>query len=278
MLNSFRKLYFLRFLFINPIYFFKKIFFKLYFYISKINYEENKFINEQNNFFKENNLNRQEGLKIFSNLAAEFQILKNETSSEHQILLSSISKNLGIKNILEIGTYNGINSFMLSKLFSSADIDTIDLPDDDYTFKNTYGRDNSKKLEEIINIRNNIMNANNKINFIQKNSVNLINEEKKYDLIWIDGAHGYPVVTMDIINSVNLLSNNGIILCDDVWIDAPPAQDKIYHSLASYETLIQLKENNIIDFTLFYKRLDIENNSFRYLRKYIAYIKKYENN
>ena len=40
--------------------------------------------------------------------------------------------------------------------------------------------------------------------------------------------------------------------CDDVWIDAPPAQDKIYHSLASYETH-QLKENNIIDFTLFYK-------------------------
>ena len=278
MLNSLRKLYFLRFLFINPIYFFKKIFFKIFFYISKINYVENKFIDEQNNLFKENNLNREEGLKIFSNLAAEFQLLKNETSSEHQILLSSISKNFNIKNILEIGTYNGINSLMLSKLFSSADIDTIDLPDDDYTFKNTYGRDNSKKLKEIINIRNTIMNANNKINFIQKNSVNLLNEKKKYDLIWIDGAHGYPVVTMDIINSVNLLSNNGIILCDDVWIDAPPAQDKIYHSLASYETLIQLKENNIIDFTLFYKRLDNENNSFRYLRKYIAYIKKYENN
>ena len=146
MLNSLRKLYFLRFLFINPIYFFKKIFLKSFLYL-KINYVENKFIDEQNNLFKENNLNREEGLKIFFNLAAEFQLLKNETSSEHQILLSSISKNFNIKNILEIGTYNGINSLMLSKLFSSADIDTIDLPDDDYTFKNTYGRDNSKKIK-----------------------------------------------------------------------------------------------------------------------------------
>ena len=276
--NNFKKLYFLRFLFINPIFFFKKIFFKLFFYIAKINYEENKFTNEQNNLVLKNRLNIEEGLKIFSNLKAKYEFLKNETSSEHQILLSSISKNLDIKNILEIGTYNGINSFMLSKLFSSANIDTIDLPDDDYTFKNTYGRDNSQKLKEEISIRNSIMNEDNKINFIQKNSVNLINEKKKYDLIWIDGAHGYPVVTMDIINSFNLLNNNGIILCDDVWIDAPPVQDSVYHSLASYETLIKLKENNIINFTLFYKRLDVENNSFKYLRKYIAYIYKHENN
>ena len=278
MLNNFKKLYFLRFLFINPIFFFKKIFFKIFFYISKINYEENKFTNEQNNLFLKNRLNREEGLKIFSNLKAKYDFLKNETSSEHQILLSSISKNFNIKNILEIGTYNGINSFMLSKLFSSANIDTIDLPDDDYTFKNTYGRDNSKKLKEEIGIRNRIMNENIKINFIQKNSVKLINEKKKYDLIWIDGAHGYPVVTMDIINSFNLLDSDGIILCDDVWINAPPVQDRVYNSLASYETLIQLKENNIIDFTLFYKRLDVENNSFKYLRKYIAYIYKHENN
>ena len=178
MLNNFKKLYFLRFLFINPIFFFKKIFFKIFFYISKINYEENKFTNEQNNLFLKNRLNREEGLKIFSNLKAKYDFLKNETSSEHQILLSSISKNFNIKNILEIGTYNGINSFMLSKLFSSANIDTIDLPDDDYTFKNTYGRDNSKKLKEEIGIRNRIMNENIKINFIQKNSVKLINEKK----------------------------------------------------------------------------------------------------
>ena len=83
---------------------------------------------------------------------------------------------------------------------------------------------------------------------------------------------------MDIINSFNLLDSDGIILCDDVWINAPPVQDRVYNSLASYETLIQLKENNIIDFTLFYKRLDVENNSFKYLRKYIAYIYKHENN
>ena len=39
-------------------------------------------------------------------------------------------------------------------------------------------------------------------------------------------------------------------------------------------TLKQLEDNNLINFDLFYKRLDVESNSFKYNRKYIAYIKK----
>ena len=29
--------------------------------------------------------------------------------------------------------------------------------------------------------------------FRKTNSINMINFKEKYDLIWIDGAHGYPV-------------------------------------------------------------------------------------
>ena len=43
---------------------------------------------------------------------------------------------------------------------------------------------------------------NKNINFKKMNSVKLIACKKKYDLIWIDGAHGYPVVCIDIINSL----------------------------------------------------------------------------
>ena len=41
------------------------------------------------------------------------------------------------------------------------------------------------------------------------NSVNLLNHKKSYDLIWIDGAHGYPVVCIDIINAITKLIRDG---------------------------------------------------------------------
>ena len=49
-------------------------------------------------------------------------------SSEHEIIFSSLSAaNNNINNILEIGTDNGKNAFLLSKLFPLANITTIDL-------------------------------------------------------------------------------------------------------------------------------------------------------
>ena len=57
------------------------------------------------------------------------------------------------------------------------------------------------------------------------NSVKLIGEKDKFDLIWVDGAHGNPIVTIDIINSFNILNAEGLIMCDDVWIINPPFGD-----------------------------------------------------
>ena len=34
------------------------------------------------------------------------------------------------------------------------------------------------------------------IKFEELNSLNLINYKEKFDLIWIDGAHGYPVLIL----------------------------------------------------------------------------------
>ena len=50
-------------------------------------------------------------------------------SSEHEILFSSISllKKNETSNILEIGTYDGVNSYLLSLLFNNSKIKTIDL-------------------------------------------------------------------------------------------------------------------------------------------------------
>ena len=81
-------------------------------------------------------------------------------------------------------------------------------------------------------------------------------------------------MTIDIINSLNILNAEGLIMCDDVWIINPPFGDDNYNSSATFETLKTLKDNKIIDFFLVYKRLDKPNNCNPHNRKYVAVIKK----
>ena len=87
-------------------------------------------------------------------------------SSEHQVILSSLSlnKSQSYKNILEIGTYDGLNACLLSNLFSNSFIDTIDLPDNDEDFVNSYGR--KYKISDFVKNKKNILNYNKNIIFI----------------------------------------------------------------------------------------------------------------
>ena len=125
-------------------------------------------------------------------------------SSEHEVIFSSLSlSKKSFTDILEIGTFDGFNSLLLSNLFPNSNIDTIDLPEIDNKFTNFYNRKNN--ISKFIQDRNIILSKNKNINFSALNSLKLLNFKKKYDLIWIDGAHGYPVVCIDIINSLHIL-------------------------------------------------------------------------
>jgi len=223
-----------------------KIFGKIYYYFKFKKYNQSFFENEQNKIFNSLNLNREQGIKnlnlIKKNLGLPLNI-NSGMSSEHEVIFSSISlnKNLLINNILEIGTYDGYNALLLSKLFPNLKIDTIDLPEDDDDFINFYNRKN--KIKEFINNRNNHLSKNNNIKFLPLNSLKLLNHKKKYDLIWIDGAHGYPMVCIDIINSLHLINEKGIIMCDDIYLNLNNLNsDKMYNSIASYETLYELQK------------------------------------
>ena len=203
----------------------------------------------------------------------KFKILPNDMSSEHEVLFSSISlkKNLEIRNILEIGTYDGNNAFLLSKFFPNSNIDTIDLGQKDENFKNYYNRE--KKIDEFIESRNKKISSCININFIEMNSVKLLNHKKSYDLIWIDGAHGYPVVCIDILNAIKLIRNEGLILCDDVFKNLKNS-DEMYQSIATYETLSLLKSQKLINLSLVFKRLSSKYNCLDEERKFIAVCKK----
>ncbi len=179
----------------------------------------------------------------------------NGMYSEHLIIFAALSNSsFKPKRILELGTYLGITTVVLSKLFPDSEISTIDLKDDDPLFKNTYKRKGS--LEEFIRKRDKLIKNNKKINFIQNNSLFLTfpSDLDGQDLIWVDGAHGYPVVTSDITNCLRLINKKGILMCDDIWKSINKS-DHMYSSIAGYETLNSFSEAGLIKTILFRKRI-----------------------
>ena len=250
----------------------QKIFFLIKNYFLFKNYDENRYILEQEMLYSTIGLNREEGIKKLSQLQNKYPFIIKEMSSEHQTLFSSSSiNNNNIKKILEIGTYDGTNAFLLSQLFPDSEIITIDLDDEDRSFVNSYDREQT--ASDFCKDRDEVLSKSNNIIFRKTNSLNLSFNNEKFDLIWIDGAHGYPVVTSDIVNSIRLLNTDGIIMCDDVWKSVPRNQDSMYSSIASYETLSYLSDANIIDYSLFFKRLTRKHNYINENIKYVAYLK-----
>lgn len=255
----------------------KKILNRLNYYFSYKKYNQNFFEEEQNKIFEHFGLNRQEGIKklISTKKDLDFKLRNSGMSSEHEVIFSCLSnsKNKSFTDILEIGTFDGFNSLLLSNLFPNSKIDTIDLSETDDDFVNFYNR--KENINKFIQDRNIILSKNKNINFSPLNSLKLLNYKKKYDLIWIDGAHGYPVVCIDIINSLHILKENGLILCDDVHLKLNQSNsDIMYRSIATYETLNELKKQDLINFRLIYKRLSAHHNCIENTRKFVAIVSK----
>lgn len=257
-------------------------FLEFYFFLRyKIFYNKNFFIKNQNILFKKNLLNRKAGLKKIHYIKKKYSFLNSPMSSEHQVIFSSLSIKKKFKNILEIGTFDGTNAFLLSKLFPKSKVTTIDLENSSEEFAESYGRHDYNKRHIFCKKRNAILMKSKNIKFIQKNSLFLTFSKNKYDLIWVDGAHGNPVVTVDIINALRLLDKEGYVACDDIFIkeynefkNSDYFNKKFYSwifpTVDAYETLNNLSHAKLIKFELFYKRICREHNSIPSRRKYIA--------
>ncbi len=160
-----------------------------------------------------------------------FKKNKLSTKSYQLIFFASLSKKFNIKKILEIGTYDGENSYVLSKIFKNAKIDTIDLPDKEITDGSFGDTISSIGLKKHIEDRNKNLSANN-INFIESNSFFLPSIEKKefkkdYDLVFVDGNHLFPEVSWDTFFGYHHLKRDGnsFLVMDD-FLDL--SKHKIY--------------------------------------------------
>ena len=127
---------------ILPDYFISKIKKYLYGNLLKTDIEYNSNLLEKNfashkdisDLLKKSNLNyNSRGLSWHYHLFAAIKIFTEK-------------KSIKINNILEIGTHNGNFTNFLSDIFENSSIYTIDLPSDDFVFRNTYRRSDSDDL------------------------------------------------------------------------------------------------------------------------------------
>lgn len=193
--------------------------------------------------------------------------------SEHYELMFAISQRDKPKKILEIGTATGDFTVFLATIFPGAEIETIDLPRSDSRFWNattdlvTTSRgvvtnsdveDRDAKLGKHLNIK-----------FQDLNSLALtFQESKKYDLIWVDGDHTYPVVSIDLANALRLLEIGGTLASDDIYMTSQRRRSS--GNQESYETLVQFQKAGLIQLNLVLKRLFPEPDYNKRSQKFIA--------
>ena len=168
-------------------------------------------------------------------------------------------KNIKIDKILEIGTLDGEFTNFLSEIFPNSEIISIDLNENHQSFRSSYNREDPKELRRILEVRNKNSDKKN-IKFIMMNSLELRNNFKSnfFDLIWIDGDHLNPQVTIDIFQSLKLIKKNGIIYVDDVIKDEDILKDKInnqYVSSESFKTLEYLSNLEYLKTKYLIKRI-----------------------
>lgn len=244
---------------------------KILYGLLSIGYDENFFYNKQKSTLKALGINLKSAELRLESYINEYKI-KKYPSSWHWLFAAGLSENKKIKNILEIGTHRGEFTHFLADVFPHSKITTIELPDDNPIFLSSYSRTKGSKLEKQLKARNKLLRSKSNIKFIQKNSINLTFFNEKYDFIWVDGAHGYPVVSIDIANSIRLINSGGFIAFDDVRVNNVFHESSLYSSNGSWDTLKEFINDGSIDVTLLNKRTKSPR-SHKLINKYIAVAK-----
>jgi len=221
--------------------------------------------NEKN--FTDLSLNKEDIINVLKNYNYDYY---NPKLSWHYHIFAGLSSKLPNAKILEIGTHKAETTKFISKIFPSAEIYSCDLEDDEL-FKITYG--NLKSLGKDPNFVKNFVAERNKnleqknIKYYSLNSFNLLEKfEKNYfDIIWLDGDHLNPQVTMDVISAFYLLKKNGILMQDDIFLDK---KDRASYLSEGFEPIDYLDKINKAKTIYFIKRIRRSNS---YIKKHISY-------
>tara|TARA_Y100000590_G_C15382724_1_gene886959 strand:- start:14 stop:751 length:738 start_codon:yes stop_codon:yes gene_type:complete len=153
----------------------------------------------------------------------------------------NIYLNLKPKNILEIGTYEGLVAIWLSEKYLDANIYAVDpLIQDLSTIKERVEKDQVDNLKFNLDTY-----ANARLKFLKMTSDEFFLENKfNFDIIYIDGLHTFDACTKDILNSFKTLNLNGYLLIDDLRLDVYPKKLNIINAvnnfLSSYKNYLDV--------------------------------------
>ena len=114
---------------------------------------------------------------------------------------------------LEIGSFEGRSAVFVGELNNVKEITCVD------TFEGSDEHDNINFDIVYKNCSENLNRLNKSYNLIKDTSHNFFqNNNKKFNVIYIDGSHLYEDVKKDFINSMKCLDDGGILICDDfLW-------------------------------------------------------------
>tara|TARA_B110000003_G_scaffold37911_1_gene34699 strand:- start:10725 stop:11519 length:795 start_codon:yes stop_codon:yes gene_type:complete len=259
---------------------FKKVINKLVYYKYKtFNYNYELILKTENSKMLSLGLDANKAVDKLNSVLESLNLKKYDANNDsvHWKLFSALSisnKNDNLE-ILEIGTYTGNFTKILSNLFPKANITTVDLPYDDPILRNSYDRKNSDAFSKYVKIQKENIKSNN-ISLISTNTLFLLDslkDQKKFDIIWIDGGHLYPEIAWDICQSFYLLKKGGYMLCDDI-IKSSKDYKTDYVSSEAFRVLNYLDERHDSKNNYFLKRLDSYRLSNIYTKKYVSLIKK----
>ena len=229
---------------------------------------------DQKKRFSELGLNRELAIEklnsVLSSIYGQSYFETNGMWSEHLILFAGISESdRDVRSILEIGTFNGETSRILSALFPDSKILTIDLKFDEILKTKMYEYETND--DRLIRNRNLNLHSLPNVNFLEMNSLELMNFNESFDLIWIDGDHSYPIASIDIANSIRLLSPTGAAICDDVYLKANE-KSKNGRSKASISSLEAYADAKLVEFSLIHKRIGVFFNYPPSNKKYLGFV------
>ena len=234
---------------------------------------QNKIIAKQEKDFNSFSLQRDKGIEKLNKILAKLIGRDfNTDDSEHLLLFSSLSVSSRVPSkILEIGTADGITAATLALLFPNSEVVTIDLPIDNDKFRMSYDR--AKSFKQYVDKRDRLLNNFENLTFSAINSISLNSwSDKSFDLIWVDGAHGFPVLPLDLYNSFRLIRKGGLVVIDDVFVDLRKLDD-MYRSTAAIQTLKLFHKNDLIsNYKLIRKRLSLKFNFKDLNEKFLAVV------
>lgn len=147
--------------------------------------------------------------------------LKNMHRSETELcdLLAGIVVTRNCRSVLEIGTLFGFSTLHLADALeiTGGRVKTIDMR----VAKRKWGTgEDVENIHELALRLATESGLGSRIDFVSGRSdvlmPKLALEGQQFDLIFIDGSHSRYVVTLDVLNALNLLSDGGLIVFDDV--------------------------------------------------------------